>query len=163
MTNNDDIHPFAPAGGGGAGAFSSVQPMGMNPKMDKWMTPEPLGTRQHRNAASDRKALRRFQNEVYLKNVNVKAFLDTLAKTEGGDYHAKYGWVQGRDGWSFCDESTHPGYGKGGKLSPAGRYQINLKTWKEQGIDHQGLEDFSPHTQPQCHRSSGKWKSSSCR
>ncbi|MEF9674186.1 hypothetical protein QNM99_27055 [Pseudomonas sp. PCH446] len=35
---------------------------------------------------------RRAENEEYLKNKNVKAFLDTLAKIEGGDYHAKFGY-----------------------------------------------------------------------
>lgn len=41
--DNDAIHPNAPAGGGGTGAFRSAGSLGMNPDMDKWMTPEPLG------------------------------------------------------------------------------------------------------------------------
>lgn len=87
------------------------------------------------------------ENRAYLKNANVKAFLDTVTKTEGGDYHAKFGWIRGKPDWTFADESTHPGFGKGGKFSASGRYQINLVTWKEQGGKHQGLTDFSPDTQ----------------
>jgi len=32
-----------------------------------------------------------------LKNKNVKAFLDAIAESEGGNYHAKYGycWAKG--------------------------------------------------------------------
>jgi hypothetical protein len=45
MTKNDDIHPNAPAGGGGPGVFRSAAPLGANPGMDKWMIPGPLGTK----------------------------------------------------------------------------------------------------------------------
>jgi hypothetical protein len=44
MAGNDDIHPNAPAGGGGPGAFRSATPAGLNPEMDKWNRPGPLGT-----------------------------------------------------------------------------------------------------------------------
>lgn len=44
MTKKDYIHPNAPAGGGGPGAFRSAGPLGTNPSMDKWMRPESLGT-----------------------------------------------------------------------------------------------------------------------
>lgn len=50
MAKNDDIHPNAPAGGGGPGAFRSAAPMGANPGMDKWMRPGPLGT-EHKEVA----------------------------------------------------------------------------------------------------------------
>lgn len=43
MAENDDIHPNAPAGGGGPGAFSSAAPVGLNPEMDKWKRPGSLG------------------------------------------------------------------------------------------------------------------------
>lgn len=36
---------------------------------------------------------RRAENAEFLKNKNVKAFLDTLAQVEGGNYHAKFGMV----------------------------------------------------------------------
>ena len=44
MEKNDYIHPNAPAGGGGPGAFRSAGPLGTNPSMDKWMYPGPLGS-----------------------------------------------------------------------------------------------------------------------
>ena len=95
----------------------------------------------------DRKALRRAENEEFLKNSNVQAFLSMIAKSEGGDYHAKYGngWKPGN--WTFTDESTHPGYGWNKASTASGRYQILEGSWKEHGIKKQGLTDFSPHTQ----------------
>jgi len=50
MAKNNDIHPNAPAGGGGPGAFRSAAPMGTTPDMDKWMHPGPLGTK-HKEVA----------------------------------------------------------------------------------------------------------------
>lgn len=44
MAENDDIHPHAPAGGGGPGAFTSAAPMGLKPEMDKWKRPGSLST-----------------------------------------------------------------------------------------------------------------------
>ena len=52
MAKNDDIHPNAPAGGGGPGRFRSATPMGTNPGMDKWMRPGPLGTNREEIAAT---------------------------------------------------------------------------------------------------------------
>lgn len=95
----------------------------------------------------DTQAVRREQNEQYLKIVNVKAFLEMIGKAEGGDYHAKFGWIRGKSDWTFSDESTHPGAGKGGKTTAAGLYQINNACWTEHGKKLQGLTDFSPHTQ----------------
>ena len=43
MDRNDDIHPNAPAGGGGPGYFRSAGPLGTNLGMDQWMHPGPLG------------------------------------------------------------------------------------------------------------------------
>lgn len=95
----------------------------------------------------DRQKLRRDENEEYLKNANVKAFLTMIAKSEGGDYHAKYGngWKPGN--WTFTDESTHPGFGWNRASTAAGRYQILQGSWGEHGTKKQGLTDFSPHTQ----------------
>lgn len=36
---SNDIHPNAPAGSGGPGAFRSASPLGTNPSMDKWLSP----------------------------------------------------------------------------------------------------------------------------
>lgn len=52
MAKNDDIHPNAPAGGGGPGGFRSAVPMGANQGMDKWMSPVPLGTKHKEVAAT---------------------------------------------------------------------------------------------------------------
>jgi len=38
-----DIHPDAPAGGGGRGRFRSAKPLGMHPELDRWRSPPPLG------------------------------------------------------------------------------------------------------------------------
>jgi len=96
----------------------------------------------------DKKAVRRAQNEEYLKNANVNAFLKAIATAEGGGYDFKYGAIKGKknDPWRFSDYSTHPGAGKGGTITAAGMYQINRETWKEMG-EKMGLSDFSPRTQ----------------
>lgn len=87
------------------------------------------------------------ENQESLKNANVKAFLAMIAKSEGGDYHAKFGWRPGSSKWTFTDEATHPGAGVDGVTTAAGLYQINLACWREHGIKSQGLKDFSPVTQ----------------
>lgn len=51
MIPDDDIHPNAPAGGGGPGRFVSALPTGMNSKMDKWFTPGPLIFEPQKTAA----------------------------------------------------------------------------------------------------------------
>lgn len=97
----------------------------------------------------DTQAVRREQNEDYLKNANVKAFLETIMWAEGGGYDFKYGAVAGRknDKWRFSDYSTHPGPGSDGKTTAAGAYQITKATWEDHGVKMMGLTDFSPHTQ----------------
>jgi muramidase (phage lysozyme) len=96
-------------------------------------------------------ATRLAENEEYLKNKNVKAFLDTIAKSEGGDYQAKFGfgWAPGwkRGEWTFTDDSTHPGAGYGGSTTASGRYQITIVTWNVECVAAMGLSDFTPHTQ----------------
>ena len=87
------------------------------------------------------------ENEAYLKNQNVKAFLVMIGKSEGGDYHAKYGWHPGSAEWTFTDESTQPGFGYKNKSTASGLYQINKACWMEHGVKAQGLSDFSPYTQ----------------
>ncbi|MEO2219454.1 glycoside hydrolase family 104 protein [Chromobacterium vaccinii] len=96
----------------------------------------------------DKKAIRKAQNEEYLANPNVAAFLKAIAQAEGGGYDFMYGAIKGKknDKWRFSDYSTHPGPGYDGKTSAAGMYQINLVTWKDMG-GRMGLKDFSPHTQ----------------
>lgn len=96
-----------------------------------------------------RQEIRKIENEEYLKHQNVKAFLDTISETEGGDYDLMYGGVKGKknDKWRIKDYSTHPGPGIDGKTSASGRYQINRANWLENGIKKMGLTDFSPHTQ----------------
>lgn len=101
-------------------------------------------------ALDAKKQIRRAENEEYLKDTNVKAFLAAIAKAEGGDYHAKYGygWAKGfqTGKWTFTDESTHPGAGFGGSTTASGLYQITIATWREYGGKME-LTDFSPHTQ----------------
>lgn len=95
-----------------------------------------------------RQEARRTENQKYLKNTNVKAFISAIATAEGGDYNLKYGGVAGKknDKWKFTDFSSHPGAGSDGKTTAAGMYQINRATWKEMG-EKMGLTDFTPSTQ----------------
>jgi muramidase (phage lysozyme) len=88
------------------------------------------------------------ENKEYLKDPNVKAFIETIAKAEGGGYDFKYGAIKGKknDPWRFTDYSTHPGVGFGGSSTAAGMYQITIATWKEMG-GKMGLTDFSSETQ----------------
>lgn len=62
------------------------------------------------------------ENREYLKNVNVRAFLQAIADAEGGGYDFKYGAAKGKrtDPWRFTDYSTHPGPGYGGITTAAG-------------------------------------------
>ena len=89
------------------------------------------------------------ENREYLKNVNVRAFLQAIADAEGGGYDFKYGAAKGKrtDPWRFTDYSTHPGPGYGGITTAAGMYQINKTTWQDHGERRMGLTDFTPETQ----------------
>ena len=42
--DKSDLHPDAPAGGGGPGGFKSPLPLGANPELDRWRSPQPLGS-----------------------------------------------------------------------------------------------------------------------
>ena len=106
----------------------------------------PLHDKKPQTIKVDYRPVRKAENEEFLKNANVKAFLFMIGKSEGGDYHALYGWHHTTK-WTFTDESTHPGAGKDGKTTAAGLYQINRACWTEMGQKAQGLTDFSPHTQ----------------
>lgn len=88
------------------------------------------------------------ENQKYLQDVNIQAFLKAIAEAEGGGYDFKYGAIRGRknDPWRFTDYSTHPGAGFGGKTTAAGMYQENIETWREMG-GSMGLSDFTPETQ----------------
>jgi muramidase (phage lysozyme) len=74
------------------------------------------------------------ENQDYLTNANVQAFLKAIADAEGGGYDFKYGAVKGKrnDPWRFTDTSTHPGAGSDGVTTAAGMYQINKATWQDQ-------------------------------
>lgn len=87
------------------------------------------------------------ENSKYLEDRNVKAFLAMIGKSEGGHYHAKYGWRSDRPELVFSDESTHPGFGYRKQSTASGLYQINHACWTEHGVKAQGLTDFSPRTQ----------------
>lgn len=88
------------------------------------------------------------ENQEYLKNRNVQAFLKTIAEAEGGGYDFMYGAVKGKkkDPWRFTDSSTHPGPGYHGSTA-AGMYQITKETWRDHGINAMALTDFKPETQ----------------
>ena len=124
----------------------SVNGKKMSARHTKTVTPVNDNTPKTAALPSKQKK-RREENEEYLKNKNVKAFLDTITKAEGGDYHAKFGFGWARGNWVFTDESTHPGAGHGGSVTASGRYQITKPTWKLQCIEAMGLSDFTPHTQ----------------
>jgi muramidase (phage lysozyme) len=89
------------------------------------------------------------ENEEWLRNANVSAFLKAVSEAEGGGYDFKYGAVRGKrnDPWRFTDMSTHPGPGCGGKSTAAGMYQITIDTWRDHGGEKMGLTDFTPRTQ----------------
>ena len=98
---------------------------------------------------ASRQNTRRTENLAYLNDPNVKAFLETIADTEGGDYDFMYGAFKGKknDPWRIKDFSTHPGPGWHGKITAAGKYQITKETWEGLGGQAMGLKDFSPQTQ----------------
>jgi muramidase (phage lysozyme) len=92
--------------------------------------------------------VRLLENRALLRHPNMQAFLAAIALAEGGGYDFRYGAVRGRrnDPWRFSDYATHPGPGRGGKVTAAGMYQITRPTWREMGA-RMGLTDFSPETQ----------------
>ncbi len=143
MADPHDIHPNAPSGGGGPGRFRSAGPTGQNPAHEKHFKPGP-----QKHAAPD-PAARKAEDEAYLLNGNVKAFLDTIAWAEGGDYDLKYGGVKGKkaDKWRITDFSVPPGPGSDGVTTASGRYQINLANWTENGKKKLGIADFTPKSQ----------------
>jgi muramidase (phage lysozyme) len=97
---------------------------------------------------AQQRATRLAENEALLADPNVSAFLKAIAEADGGGYDFKYGAVKDKrnDPWRFTDFSTHPGPGYGGRLTPAGMYQITVDTWRDHG-GKMGLSDFSPKTQ----------------
>jgi lysozyme len=86
-------------------------------------------------------------HEQALRDPRVRAFLDTIARSEGANYNTVVG------GGTFSDFSRHPNRGvtltiKGKRVQShaAGRYQFMPKTWNP--IQQKfGLPDFSPHSQ----------------
>jgi muramidase (phage lysozyme) len=97
---------------------------------------------------STRAARRLRENRALLAHPNIQAFLQAIATAEGGGYDFKYGALRGRrdDPWRFTDFSTHPGAGRGGRVTAAGMYQETRPTWREMSAK-MGLCDFSPATQ----------------
>jgi muramidase (phage lysozyme) len=88
------------------------------------------------------------ENQKYLQDANIQAFLKAIAEAEGGGYDFKYGAIKGKknDPWRFSDFSTHPGPGYHGSTA-AGMYQITKETWRDHGVKAMGLTDFTPETQ----------------
>ncbi|WP_229425234.1 MULTISPECIES: hypothetical protein [unclassified Massilia] len=69
------------------------------------------------------------ENEAFLADRNVAAFIKAIAVAEGGGYDFKYGAFKGKrnDPWRFSDYSTHPGPGMGGRTTAAGMYQLRWR------------------------------------
>jgi muramidase (phage lysozyme) len=99
-------------------------------------------------SSTSAREVRLLENRALLRHPNMQAFLAAIALAEGGGYDFRYGAVRGRrnDPWRFSDYATHPGAGRGGKVTAAGMYQITRPTWREMGA-RMGLTDFSPATQ----------------
>lgn len=96
---------------------------------------------------SEQKLTRRQQAELYLKDPNVRRYLDLLAFTEGTEkhgYHTKFG------GGKIDDLTWHPNVNwdrtGDGPTSATGRYQFLKGTWGEQA-KKLGLKDFGPESQ----------------
>ena len=160
-------HPYSPDGGGGSGGFRQSEPIGMEGIAHSFSSlPHPDSpdgwtlthldivnamdkVNKHTQAISSKQKTRQEENEGYLKNANVKAFLATIAQTEGGDYDLMYGGVIGKkhDKWRITNYSLPPQPGIGGKNTPSGRYQITKVTWQDLGVNKLGLTDFTPNTQ----------------
>lgn len=81
------------------------------------------------------------------QRVNVMAFLDAIAKSEGADYNTLVG--KGSFNNEVSDLSAHPNIvgmrTKDGPSTAAGKYQITGTTWKSLG--HKGESDFSEDSQ----------------
>ncbi len=96
---------------------------------------------------SDQKLTRRQQAEMYLKDPNMRRYLDLLSFMEGtqkNGYYTKFG------GGRINDLSRHPNqiWDKtgDGATSATGRYQFLTDTWNEQA-KILGLKDFGPESQ----------------
>lgn len=96
---------------------------------------------------SEQKLTRRQQAEMYLKDPNMRRYLDLLSFTEGtqkNGYYTKFG------GGRINDLSRHPNqiWDKtgDGATSATGRYQFLTDTWNEQA-KILGLKDFGPESQ----------------
>lgn len=96
---------------------------------------------------SEQKLTRRQQAEMYLKDPNMRRYLDLLSYTEGtqkNGYYTKFG------GGRIDDLSRHPNQiwdrTGDGPTSAAGRYQFLTGTWNEQA-KLLGLDDFGEKSQ----------------
>lgn len=107
----------------------------------------PIADTKPERVKIDPRPIRLAENQAYLKNANVKAFLGAIAWAEGGGYDFMFGALPNSKKWRITDYSTHPGADLGGKTTAAGMYQITNDTWKDHGIKGMGLHDFGPDTQ----------------
>lgn len=96
---------------------------------------------------SEQKLTRRQQAEMYLKDPNMRRYLDLLSYTEGtqkNGYYTKFG------GGRIDDLSRHPNQiwdrTGDGPTSATGRYQFLTGTWNEQA-KLLGLDDFGEKSQ----------------
>ena len=88
-------------------------------------------------------------DQTALQNPNVKAFLDTIAYSEGTIHIGDNGYNVFLGGSTFDDYSQHPNQKHtAGKYTgtAAGRYQFVYKTWQDLA-DTLGLTDFTPDSQ----------------
>lgn len=96
---------------------------------------------------SEPKLTRRQQAEMYLKEPNMRRYLDLLSYTEGTQ---KNGYYTTFGGGKIDDLSRHPNriWGKtgDGPTSATGRYQFLTDTWNEQA-KLLGLQDFGAESQ----------------
>jgi muramidase (phage lysozyme) len=98
--------------------------------------PVPIGAApRQRVYSADQQTANYFAAEGYLRDPKVRAFLDTIAWAEGGDYDILFG---GRRFTNYARFPTPRG--------AAGRYQFLPSTYNEVS-PKLGLSDFSPHTQ----------------
>lgn len=107
----------------------------------------PIADTKPERVKIDSRPIRLAENQEYLKNANVKAFLGAIAWAEGGGYDFMFGALPNSKKWRISDYSTHPGAGLGGTTTAAGMYQITNETWRDHGINGMGLHDFAPATQ----------------
>lgn len=90
---------------------------------------------------------RGIENESYLNNYRVKAFLDLISRAEGTYGHSDGGYDVLCGYGIFTGYFNHPNiYVSSCNSTAAGRYQFLKKTWDSVKRSN-GLPDFTPHSQ----------------